>query len=441
LESKYSWSFLLSKILALTVLVFAVLVNFDLLQVSFLGNLLIILQIILVFEYKKFKPFALFLVFSIPYTLVAVIHFMDSSFPLHLGGHIDFDSDRFYIKTFVIISLFWSSLTLVLPEVKNSLVIREFLVFRYNNLVFYTLLSIELFIVIFGRSGDGILQSSGYGSVDSNTTNLGGTAIFEYFIVLYPIAYIFSGDNRFRVTLLISLALIYTSKAILLGGRVETLQCLLMFFLLHFDNHRISLFKLLTWSIPVISFFILFAFVRSSPDLNIFEIVSVIKENYQFAGYTFFGNQIDVFYSSTRLYGFVDFNILTTVDRIEIFLLNLLAVVVPYGYLPEKANLAAYLQDTYSAGGGGILPIFFYVYSSFFGVLFIGLILGTLIRKAIKMTYYTSSYWFVYIVLLFSTFPRWYAYSSNVLYKFCFYSVIVLWLINIFILTIRKFRL
>jgi hypothetical protein len=434
----YSLSFLFTKVLAISILIIAAFVSIDLLPIKLLSHLLIILQVWLVFDYRKFKPFALFLLFTIPYTLVAFFHFNDNTFPLHLGNHIDFDSDKYYIKTFVIVSLFWSSLTLVLPSINKSIIINKFIVFKNQPVIFYFIIIIQTLIMILGRSGNSIFDSGGYGSIDSQTTNLGGTAIFEYFLVFYPIAYVFSGNNRFRIILLAILASIYSIKAILFGGRVEALQCLLMMYLLHLDNDRISLFRLLRYSILPILFFLLFGFFRASPNSSILEIVSILKENYQFAGFTFFGNQIDVFYSSTRLFGLIDLNVISFIDRIYIFLFNFFAIIVPYSFLPEKANMAAYLQDVYTAGGGGFLPMFFYVYLSYFGVLFIGIIIGLFVRKAINISSSTSSYWVIYLVMLLSTYPRWYAYSSNVVYKFCFYSIFILWLFNKLITTINK---
>lgn len=439
-NSLKSFSFLTIKALALIILFKSIFISYFPFPIEILTTLLLLLQAGLVYEYRNFKPFALLLLFALPYTMVAFFHFNNNTFPLHLGSHTDFDNDTLYCKTFIILCVFWSFLTLILPKNIKPIVLNEYIVFKNQPLVYYILYIVQILILIFGRSGNTIFQSGGYGSADMETSNLGGTAIFEYFIVFYPITFIFSGKNRFRLFLLILLAAIYSLKAILFGGRVEFLQCILLVFILHIDSDKISLLRILFYSVFPILFFIFFGFIRSAPDMNGLEIFTLIKENLEFAGYTFFGNQIDVYYSSTRLYGLIDINVLTIGDRFSIFLYNILAIVTPYSLLPEKANLALYLQDVYSAGGGGLLPIYFYVYLSFPGVIAIGLLMGFLFSKVIKIGSSISSYWVIYLVLILSTFPRWYAYSSNVIYKFCFYSVIIFWIINLVISTIKNVR-
>jgi hypothetical protein len=439
-NSLQSFSFLIIKALALLILFLSICICYIPFPINILTTLLVVLQAWLIYEYRNFKPFAILLLFVLPYTLVAFFHFNNTSFPLHLGNHTDFDNDSLYTKTFIILCIFWSSLTLILPKIVIPIVLNKFIVFKNQPIVYYLLYIIQILILVFGRSGNTIFQSGGYGSADMETSNLGGTAIFEYFIVLYPITFIFSGKNRFRLFLLILLAAVYSFKAILFGGRVEFLQCILLVYLLHFDSDRISLFRILLYSILPVIFFILFGFIRSAPDSSVLEIFALVKENIEFAGYTFFGNQIDVFYSSTRLYGLIDINVLTIGDRVSILLYNILAIVTPYSFLPDKANLALYLQDVYSAGGGGLLPIFFYVYLSYTGVVIIGFLIGFLFSKAMKLGTSISSYWVIYLVMILSTYPRWYAYSSNVIYKFCFYSVIIFWLINVCISTIKKVK-
>ncbi len=432
--------FIAIKAVALILIALNLLSYFFNLPILVSSYFLILLNILLIFEYKYFKPFTILLFFILPYSLVAHFHFNDNNFPLHLGDHNDFDIEKLYHSVFKILTLFWASFSLCLPKLRKPIVLKDFLLFKNQPLVFYFLFSVLFFIFIFGRSGSTILESSGYGSADSNTSNLGGTAIFEYFIVIYPIAYIFSGKNRFRISLLITIAILYSVKALLFGGRIEFLQILLLLFVLNFDNANTSIFKILSFLLIPVFFLFFFGFLRTAPSSSISDVFTIIIDNINFAGYTFFGNQIDVFYSSTRLFGLVNLEIIPFQDRISIFFYNVIAVISPYSFLPVKANLALYLQDIYTAGGGGLLPIFFYVYLSYFGVLAIGVYMGLIFRKAIKFDCNGSQYLLVYILMIISTYPRWYAYSSNVIYKFCFYSVIIYFLINFTLSQIKNSR-
>lgn len=418
------------KLFAITIILYCILFSIFKLSVIPLSLLLISLQLLLIFIYRKFKPLAIFFVFVIPYTLVANFHFIDNDFPLQLGSHFEFDTEKYYIKTFIILALFWASFSLILPKLNVPIVIKDFLKFSKQPIIFYFSFIIQVLILFFGRSGNSIFESGGYGSADSTVSNLGGTAIFEYFLIFYPLSYLFSGGNKFKINLLLILSLTFCLKAISFGGRVEAIQCMLLIFLLHFDNKTTKLSKIFLYLFVPILFFILFGFIRAVPNATMSELFLMIKDNINLAGYTFFGNQIEVFYSSTRLIGLIDIGVINSIDRIEIFFYNILAILTPYSTLPIKANLALYMQDEYSAGGGGLLPIFFYVYLSYFGVVMIGIILGLAIRNLINNIYRCSNYFLIYIAMLMSTYPRWYAYSSNVIYKFCFYSVILFFLTN-----------
>ncbi len=388
---------------------------------------LLIVQILLVYYYRKFKPLALFVIFAIPYTLVAHIHFLDPSFNLHFGPLTDFTSEYYYNGVFEILCIFWIVLTFFLPKLSNDLILKNYIKVKNNIIIFYSLLFIQILIVFFGKTGDTIFESGGYASPDSNVKSTGGLAIFEYFLVFYPVAYFYSGLVKRRLILLVAVAIFYCVKAVLFGGRVEIIQYLLMAFILHFDSPSLSLKKIAVVAFPLVLFLILFGgLFRGAPDTDLHSMATVLKENREIIATLVFGNHIDVYYSSTRLYGFCEDGILSIFERGRIFLLNILAIFVPYSKLPPEADLAAFKRDEYFAGGGALLPIYFFVYLSYFGVIVISSLLGAFFRKIIKFPQRVSMYFLFYIIMVLSTYPRWYAYSANVLYKYCLYSVVVL---------------
>ena len=418
------------KGLAFCILILCPLVKFGLAQIELLSIALVVLQILLIIEYRKFKPLAFLVLFTLPYTLVAHWYFSNPEFTLLVGSRTDFDNQFFYTGVFIIISIFWSIITIFLPKLKRPLVLKNYILVKKHPFIFYSILCLQVFIILFGRTGNTIFQSGGYGSEDANMSNLGGTAIFEYFLVLYPVAYFFSGREKRKIAFLLTVGALYSMKAVLFGGRVEMLQLLLLVFILHFDNIRTSLFKILIIAIPAVIFFILLGVLRGAPEIGIAGAFEVLKENFGLIKYTVFANHIDVYYSSTRLYGFCNIGILSDYERVKIFFYNVLAVVVPYGALPPEANLAAFKQDDYPAGGGGLVPVYFFIYLGYFGVIMIAIILGLFLRKIIKNTHSVSMYFLVYMIMILSTYPRWYAYSANVIYKFCLYAVIVLFFAN-----------
>lgn len=425
--------FYLSKFISCLLIITLIFRRLDILPVQFVSWELLALQLFLVFCYRKFKPLALFIIFAIPYTFVAHLHFLNPTFNLYTGFITDFTSEYYYIGVFEIISIFWIVIAFFLPKLCNDLILKNHFKVKDNPVIFYSLILIQLIIVLFGKTGDTIFESGGYSTVDSNVKSTGGLAIFEYFLVLYPVAYIYSGGLRKRIILLATVAIFYCIKAVLFGGRVEMLQFLLMAFILHFDSSSFSLKKIGIIALPFVVFFILFGgLFRGAPDMSLGSMITVLKENQEILTTLIFGNHIDVYYSSTRLYGFCEDGILSIFERGRIFLLNILAIFVPYSKLPPEADLAGFKKDEYFAGGGGLFPVYFFVYLSYFGVLMISSVVGVFFRKIILSPHKVSKYFLLYISMILSTFPRWYAYSANVFYKYCLYSVIVLLCVSIF---------
>lgn len=429
-------SYLVVKVLALIVLVLLIPVAQGYLDPVVLAGSVVFLQLGMIFIAKNFKPLALFLIFAFPYIYVALPHFSDGSFPLTLA-YTMFDNEVYYANVLVVHSLFIAVTALFIPFIKKPFVIKDYLPQKDNLFVFYGLVFLMGCIIVFGRSGTSIFESGGYGSADANVQLAGGLAIFEYFLVLFPLAYVYSGRKKKHLMILIAISLCFCAKGMLFGGRIEAIQAVLQLFILFIDSKTLKLRKvILSMVIPVFAM-VFFGFIRSNPNIGFAEILEVIGDNSSLSMYTFFGNHIDVYYSSTRLYAFVEEGILTFGDRLYIFALNILAVVVPYGKLPEAANLAAYRQMEYPAGGGGLASMFFFVFLSYPGVILFASILGVLIRRIISSH---QPIVLLYGLMILSTYPRWFAYSPIVFFKMAAYILPVYFIINL-VINKRKTKL
>jgi hypothetical protein len=421
-------TFFLTKILAFLTILTLIPVSYGIIGPSFLVTLVILTQIGTIFIVRKFKPLALFFIFIFPYTYVAFAHYVFKNMPLTLA-YTQFDNENYYTKVLVIHSLFLSVLTLMIPLIRAPFILKDALVVKNRPVVFYFILSLMIFIIIFGRSGTSIFESGGYGSADANIQLGGGIAIFEYFLILLPLAYIYTNKGKLKLTILLAVAVFFCIKGLLFGGRIETLQCFLLIFILYIDKAELRLSKVIFIGIGPVIFFIVFGFIRSTPNINMAELTSLLADNYKYSIYTLFGNHIDIYYSSTRLYGFVQEGVLTFQDRIYTFLLNILAIIVPYGKLPDIANLAAYKQSEYQAGGGGFISMFCYVFLSYPGVILAALTIGFVIKAALEKP---GMHMLLYVIMVLCTYPRWFGYSPNVIYKLSFYIIPLYFIMNFF---------
>lgn len=386
--------------------------------------LTIFLNIILIFLSINVKPLCLMYIFFLTYSVNLIpYYFFDgevSSF------YFDFNDKVYFDKALIMHFLFLIGSFLGTKKWKKKIIFRENITFIDNQLVFWTTLIVMIFIVLFGKTGNSILQSGSYGI--NKTSQLGGLAVHEYFIIFIPIAYIF-GKGRMPLILLISS--IYLFKTLLFGTRIEVMQVMAMMFIF-FEKRETSWRRIF----PLLGLgFVIFAFIgifRSNPlafiygtGLTDFNFLSLFKA---------FDNQSDIFYSSARLIGMVDTYAISTVERIQSGLYALISIVVPYKFLPEVANLAAFKKEIYPAGGGGMISSYYFIYLSYLGPFIIGLVVSKLINSSIESK---NNAFVVYGILVLSTYFRWFGYSPIVLFKLCFYGVILLKIMT----TVAKVRI
>ena len=138
--------------------------------------------------------------------------------------------------------------------------------------------------------------------------------------------------------------------------------------------------------------------------------------------------QNDVFYASVRFIGLLDFGILKESDRLKVFFYNILAIVVPFKYLPESTNLARYETHYYNAGGGGLISAYWYFFLGLPGLTFIGWYICFVIKKTISTT---NMYYLIYALIFFSSYPRWLAYNPIIIFKLCIYGALYFLLMKI----------
>jgi hypothetical protein len=139
-----------------------------------------------------------------------------------------------------------------------------------------------------------------------------------------------------------------------------------------------------------------------------------------FAGGSIISNEGDVFQSSVRLIGLIKIQALDAFLRVKSFIGFVLSIFVPAAWLPEEASLMTFKKGIYNSGGGGLIAVYFYVFLGWFGPLVISFYVFWIYGVAI---FYKSIYLKFYVLLIFSTFPRWFAYNPIILFKLCLWVI------------------
>lgn len=283
-----------------------------------------------------------------------------------------------------------------------------------DKTAFWLLFIICSIIPFIGQTGTSIFVS-GYGSAEKST-------LFEYFIVFYFLLFLFADrKSNIQDLSLWIIFLIYISRSLLFGGRVEVVIISLLTLYIRYDfmrNRSIQFFILAWFGILLMQ---LIAIIRTSPWLaqEIFSGNFISAEGIIWTIQTQYG---DVYQASLRVIGLLSEGFITTNERIT-SLFSVIFGFFPSSWLPEVYNLANYLRNVASTGGGGLVSAYSYVWLGGFGPPIFGIMLGTVIRFGLRnINFYLS----VYCLLLLTFFPRWFAYYPTPLFKAMLVPLLIL---------------
>ena len=204
----------------------------------------------------------------------------------------------------------------------------------------------------------------------------------------------------------------------------------LLYLIFYYDTRKnhISIFKILCYAIPILYIFVLMGAIRGNINLVLTSSWSELfllpfRGDFLKTYIEFFGNQNDIFYSSTVLNQAVLSDTLSVYTRLEIFFYNVLSLFVPYSWLPEKAAVVSYIQKNIATtGGGALISTYSYFFLSYPGVILIGYYIASLINKLQKSK---NVYFILYCIMVLATYPRWFGYNIIGLFKISFYIVIL----------------
>lgn len=307
-----------------------------------------------------------------------------------------------------------------------------------NNLLYFICISIMVFIIIFGSSGDTLLNTGSYGK--GKVSNFMNLRITEYILIFIVLSYKFSGNSNLKKIAILSLSGVCGLKQLLFGGRILVLQMLILIFILFFEN-KIKTKKLILYALICYMIFNIIGAIRSNVKYMFNNPIKIIysikpKPSIYNGKEVWITNQGDVMHTSSVHLGLVKDKIIDSKMRKEALIYYILRLVVPQKYLPKIATLTQYCGAYAPCGGGGFISSYFYVWFSYLGPIMIGII----IARIVSNLYVEKSESIQLMKLIFmATLPRWFAYEPLVLFKMSFYMCIVYFgLISLGMLGSRK---
>jgi hypothetical protein len=320
-----------------------------------------------------------------------------------------------------IMLLFVSILLLLLPLKINKFGFGDTLLTRRdcNGVLVIFLVVILALICVYG-----------FGRPESLGSDRGTpTQLYEYSIIFFLVGYWLAGEKKWANILLTIVLFVFVLQNLVFGGRITALQLLILFFFLRLSPH-------MTWKsiLPVIIFVFFVLTVIGNLRTSIWsatpaEIFSSIVSTLQS------GLVLDTAYSSWHTsMTFLAYGDMTSDStHLELFIKWLQSIVLG-GSAVEDSQLPTVTRLYFVHYSGGILPIYFYFYLSWIGVILISIWTSFLIRLVNK--YYSEGassskgtpIWVLCSSYVVVTVPRWFLYSPSQITRGLLLCIIVVWL-------------
>lgn len=295
---------------------------------------------------------------------------------------------------------------------------------RNSPIIFWCCYLLSLICILKGKSGETIFQSGGYGA---SMESLEVSSLFGYGIITIVLCMIYA-NSKFKFKCILLLSVFYVIRDLSFGGRIDSIQLILVWFVVYF---QFKLKKKSILSLAIIGFMFnsIWEIYRSATSGD---LVVLLAEGSSGLSITT-GNSADVFYASMRLFYMVQEGVLTVSDRILSGLYFLLSIFIPYDKLPPISNLSQYMASIYTTGGGGLCPIFIYMMFGLLGLILCAFFIAK--QLSILNSIHPNKYRYFYAVLLYANTPRWWAYYPIGIIKFCLVGLLMLCIV----ITIEKY--
>lgn len=388
--------------------------------------LITILNVIFIFKFIKKIPLFLLFIFIFFYTRTFNYFFVDSITISYWSDFQTFDILKRVLLSHALFIFFLGNSINSLNQ-NHSFDFRNY--FKPNKFLFYFFLTITIFILIFGIQGQSLLNGASYASQESTTKS----TLHEYFILFYFFLIAFSNNIKIERLILVFMLISYMFKTILYGGRIEVVEIgLLWFYIFYYYINKIKIRTVLIFLIFGIYITNVVSNIRTNPvgflsGIDMYSYFDPTNSFIKKSQYEILStNEGDVLQSSARIVGLIDANELSITQRLLSGGLYVFSPILPTSILPEYTNLSVYKQDIYKSGGGGLISTYFFSWLSYLGPILISFFLAFIINQ-----FYTNNsiYYYVYCTIIFVMFPRWFAYNPIMLVKYCFYSIIILFLV------------
>ncbi len=311
-----------------------------------------------------------------------------------------------YDLTLRIVLLFMTTLAAFFPKVTEINPPKP----KDNVVIFYILIIILVYIGIYGID-----------RTFSNQYTVNISPMYEYSILLFLFGYFSSGDKFFRKMILVLIMAIYIFQDYYYGGRITSLQIIILAISTIFYE---ALNKKTALLLTIGGVFVnsLIGAYRTSFSLygfSIWHVLLSLKDRL-----LVFDTPVYAYYASATHVASTELINIPFRERIISFF-NFVVSIFGGGN-NNSGNVTKYVSENYFINvGGGLFPTHFYFWFGWFGVIMAALVVCFIFRKICTKN---SDLYSLTAVIVISTIPRWFLYNPLTLFRMIFF-VCVLYII------------
>lgn len=378
-----------------------------------------LVSIRLIVLYRNVQTVFIFYIFHLSFILMLIPYFM---FDIPITPHSEFQIAIYMNPALLIHGAFVFALYLFtdLNIPNRPIVFSKNLPKRGDAAVFLLLTGIMMAILVNMMVGKVNVYSlpadQAWGTYVKNIDpTVVGSGAPEYFLVFFLTAFIF-GKKLYLRGILIGIFCIFIYSGFTRGMRVSFLMLILLFFALFFDG-KIKLRYILLMTLVGMTLLHAAGYAKSGKR-DVVDLFSV------YSGTQLLTNQGEVFYTSNVVVSSITDGICGLKERAFSLLAASLQVIIPPRIgLGNEGKPFLYVRELTgrAAGGGGLISVFFYFWMDYFGVVLIAFFLAKVTNKAIKKP---TSLLSIYIICVYSLYPRWLVYDPvNFLFRVPLYAI------------------
>jgi len=377
------------------------------------GKALVMIAILssaqLIYKYKGHDTIAIFLIFGVMYWLYLLpFYFLD--IPYH---YITEYQKIEYTNNIVIFQMIFIRIFFLGISTTSTAIPRYRLECRNDDVIYTVLILILILMIPVAMLLTPPPSSTTY-SVDTKSS-----IWFEYVIIFIIVAYLYAG-SKIKKSILFFIITVYMFIPLMYGKRGTFLMISLLLFNLYVSG-KFKFKYIFVVIILVFLFFRIYAAVRVNADISLLSVFLGVNID-EFGNPYLSNNQGGVIVCSVTYFGLIEEGVYDLVFRLKSFLGTVFSV-----FLPSKLNLEETFINTVTLkhanipGNGGLPGIYLYMWGGLTGV-----ILGSFVFRYLINNKANSRLIFIYLIFMFSTYPRWYAYNMFILIKMGFWLFFLL---------------